>query len=96
MAAKKTVINKAEWIRKHPGTPASELIALAKKEGITISAAQVYTTRSDQKKKAGGARAKRGPGRPAAQSGSGGALGVLEGPIRAIIREEIKAILGKL
>jgi F0F1-type ATP synthase membrane subunit b/b' len=93
MATAKKTVNKSEYIRKHPNTPASELIAQAKKEGITLTAAQIYTTRSEAKRKAGGAPEK--AGRPAkvarlADSGRGTGNGI-EQMLRQLVREEIKA-----
>jgi hypothetical protein len=45
-AAKKK-INKSAWIRNQPGTmSASDVVAKAKAEGITVTANQVYTARS--------------------------------------------------
>ena len=72
-----TKVNKTAWIRSQPAnTPAKELVAKAKSQGITLSIAQVYTARSTGKK-AGlvrGPKAK--PGRPAAAA-SGGKSDVL-------------------
>lgn len=42
----KRLINKSEWIRKQPKLSAKELVEKAKKEGFTLSLAQVYTARS--------------------------------------------------
>jgi len=56
-------INKSAWIRSQPASlSASEVHAKAKKEGITLSIAQVYTARSTAKAKAG--IVARGVGRP--------------------------------
>jgi len=56
-------INKSAWIRSQPSAlNAAEVVAKAKKEGITLSIAQVYTARSTAKAKAG--IVSRGVGRP--------------------------------
>ena len=84
MATKKKTVNKAAWIRTQPtDLPAKELVSRAKKAGFAITEAQVYTTRSDMKKKGGGSALK-----PTRTSGGGGSLDVM---VRAIVREEIKA-----
>lgn len=58
-------VNKSEWIRQKPvSVPAKDLVDMAKKEGITLSLAQVYTARSAAKKAQAGGE-KRKPGRPA-------------------------------
>jgi hypothetical protein len=45
-------LNKSEWIRSQPASvSAQDLVKLAKKEGFTLTAAQIYTTRSQAKKK---------------------------------------------
>jgi len=45
-------INKSAWIRSQPASmSAAEVHAKAKKEGITLSIAQVYTARSTAKNK---------------------------------------------
>lgn len=61
----KSKTNKSEWIRQQPASlTAKELVAKAKKEGIEITDAQVYTTRSAAKKaKSESAPAKGKPGR---------------------------------
>jgi hypothetical protein len=46
-----TRVNKSAWIREQPLTmPAKQVVAKAKAQGITLSLAQVYTTRSSAKK----------------------------------------------
>jgi hypothetical protein len=60
-------VNKSAWIRGQPGTlSAADVVSKAKDAGIKLTVAQVYTTRSEAKRK--GSRpttaAKRGPGRP--------------------------------
>jgi hypothetical protein len=92
MAARK--VNKSAWIRSQPiETPAKELVAAAKKAGIKITDAQVYTARSSMKKAGGAPKGKPGP-KPKAQtiadSGRGAGNGSLEQTIRAIVRSEIK------
>jgi hypothetical protein len=69
--AKSGRVNKSAWIRALPHSmPAKEVVDKAKSEGIKLSIAQVYTTRSSAKK-----AGKRGPGGarrgrpPAAASG---------------------------
>jgi hypothetical protein len=60
-------VNKSAWIRSQPAsTPAKELVVQAKKEGIKLSLAQVYTARSTAKNASGPAQlvAPRQPGRP--------------------------------
>jgi hypothetical protein len=45
-------VNKSAWIRSQPlSLSAVDLVAKAKKEGIKLSAAQVYTARSTAKRK---------------------------------------------
>lgn len=47
-------VNKSAWIRALPVTmPAQDVIDKAKAQGIKLSIAQVYTTRSAAKKKSG-------------------------------------------
>lgn len=44
-------VNKSAWIREQPlNMPAKQVVAKAKAQGITLSLAQVYTTRSSAKK----------------------------------------------
>jgi hypothetical protein len=60
-------INKSAWIRSQSAsTPAKDLVAQAKKEGIKLSLAQVYTARSTAKNASGPAQlvAPSQPGRP--------------------------------
>lgn len=92
MATKK--VNKSAWIRSQPiDTPAKEVVAKAKKEGIKLTDAQVYTARSALKKSGGASKGKPGP-KPKAQnivsSGRSTGNGSLEDTIRAIVRSEIK------
>lgn len=55
-------LNKSEWIRvQDVGLSARDVVTLAQKEGITLTAAQVYTARSSAKKKV---EVKKKPGRP--------------------------------
>lgn len=89
MASKK--VNKSAWIRSQPiDTPAADLVAAAKKEGISISVGQVYTARSELRKK-GGTVGKPGrrPGSTVARvsTASGGSIDEM---IRAIVRDEVK------
>ena len=47
-------VNKSEWIRSQSSSiPAKEIVAKAKAQGISLSLAQVYTTRSNANKKPG-------------------------------------------
>lgn len=92
MATKK--VNKSAWIRSQSiDLPAKEVVAKAKKEGIRLTDAQVYTARSALKKTGGAVRGKPGP-KPKTQtiasSGRGAGNGSLEDAIRAIVRSEIK------
>lgn len=50
---------KAEFVRAHPGVPASELVALAKKDGVVMTPGHIYNIRAQDKKRAenGGATA---------------------------------------
>jgi hypothetical protein len=48
-------VNKSAWIRSQSAsTPAKEIVDLAKRQGIQLSLAQVYTARSTAKHGAGG------------------------------------------
>lgn len=63
-------VNKTAWIRSQSAsTPAKELVAKAKAEGITLSVAQVYTARSTGKKAGAVRTTKARVGRPAAGTG---------------------------
>ena len=45
-------VNKSAWIRSQPSTmPAADVVTKAKEAGIKLSVAQVYTTRSEAKRK---------------------------------------------
>ena len=45
-------INKSAWIRNQPNSmPAADVVSKAKEAGIKLSVAQVYTTRSEAKRK---------------------------------------------
>lgn len=45
-------VNKSAWIRSQPATmPAADVVSKAKEAGIKLSVAQVYTTRSEAKRK---------------------------------------------
>jgi hypothetical protein len=68
-------INKSAWIRSQSANlSAADVVSKAKEAGIKLTVAQVYTTRSEAKRK--GARglkvAKRGPGRPKAKAEANG------------------------
>ena len=69
--AKSGKVNKSAWIRALPRTmSAKDVVDKARGQGIKLSIAQVYTTRSAAKKKGGGgtrrAMAPRAAGRPRA------------------------------
>lgn len=72
MATKRTAsgagkVNKSAWIRALPRTmSAKDVVDKARAEGIKLSIAQVYTTRSAAKKKGGGGAAKRAASKPRA------------------------------
>lgn len=93
MATKK--VNKSAWIRDQaPALSANDVVAKAKKEGIKLTAAQVYTARSAKRKKGSAPKGKPGPKPKAAavvSSGRGTGNGSLEETIRAIVRSEIRA-----
>jgi hypothetical protein len=82
-------VNKSAWIRSQPtSTPAKDVVEKAKKEGIHISLAQVYTARSTAKNTAGKVRSPqiavtgaRRPGRPA----GGGSKGESELAFRRLV-----------
>jgi hypothetical protein len=61
-------VNKSAWIRSQPSTlSAAEVVGKAKQAGIKLSVAQVYTTRSEAKRKGGStasSTATRAIGRP--------------------------------
>ena len=60
----------AEWIRALPRTmSAKDVVDKARGEGIKLSIAQVYTTRSAAKKKGGAGAPKRGGARMSGVSG---------------------------
>jgi len=66
--ARSRKVNKSAWIRALPRTmPAKDVVEKAKGEGITLSIAQVYTTRSAAKKVRGRGRPARGPRGPRGQ-----------------------------
>jgi hypothetical protein len=49
-------VNKSEWIRSQPATlSAKDVVSKAKAEGINLTPAQVYTTRSVANRKPAGA-----------------------------------------
>ena len=51
MVSTKKKVNKSAWIRSQPAfLSAADVVAKAKKEGIKLSVAQVYTARSTAKK----------------------------------------------
>lgn len=66
-------LNKSEWIRSQPASlSAKEVVAKAKAEGIALSTAQVYTTRSNANRKPNG-RARSGTQRRVVPSGDNAA-----------------------
>lgn len=57
-APSNTRVNKSAWIRSQSAsTPAKEIVDLAKRQGIQLSLAQVYTARSTAKHGASGSSA---------------------------------------
>mgnify|MGYP003381562505 CR=1 FL=1 len=53
-------LSPSDFVRRYPDKSASEVVELAKKAGVKVSAGLVYTTRSYDKKKGGGASAPKG------------------------------------
>jgi hypothetical protein len=101
MASKKSAkskngVNKSAWIRQHPGAAVTELVAKAKAEGITISPGLVYAIRSDDKKKAGAGTSKVAKVGAPKQLVHASGLGNFDSAIRTIVREELRALLGKI
>jgi hypothetical protein len=92
---KKKIVNKSAWIRSQPAsTPAKDLVAKAKQAGIQITEGQVYTARSEQRRKGTPAPValKRAVRAATAAQTDGG----LDAMVRAIVREEIRAYFSKL
>ena len=52
-------MNKSQFVRTLPNATAKDVVAAAKKQGMTLSIGQVYNIRSVAKKRAGGGSAKR-------------------------------------
>lgn len=74
-------VNKSAWIRSQPfETPAKEVVEKAKREGISLSLAQVYTARSTAKQKPGPVARR---GRPPASAR--GATGDTEAAFRRFV-----------
>jgi len=72
---KSSKVNKSAWIRALPRTmSAKDVVDKARGQGIKLSVAQVYTTRSAAKKKTGGpakrAMGARSVGRPRVDGGN--------------------------
>lgn len=73
-------INKSAWVRAQPtDTPAADVVAKAKSEGIVMSVNYVYSVRQSARKaagKTGGPKttSKKGPGRPPATSKTSGGI----------------------
>jgi hypothetical protein len=82
-------LNKSAYIRERPNKTPAQIVEEAKAQGITIPASLVYAVRSSAKAKSetsvGSTKA---PGLTS--------LGGLEGAIRAIVKQELKALLSKL
>ncbi len=104
MASKKTSksksgTNKSAWIRSQPADkPAAEIVAMAKKAGIALSPGLVYAIRSADKNRKGKpskAASVKVAGRTSGSASTSG-LGGLEGAIRAIVREELRALLSRV
>lgn len=51
--AELTYGSKSDFVRSHPGLPAQELSALAKKQGFKLSAGLIYNVRATDKRRAG-------------------------------------------
>jgi hypothetical protein len=81
--------NKSEFIRDRPNKKPAEIIADADKQGFKLSGGLIYAVRSADKTKTPKA-AKAGPS-PGIAS-----LGSLDGAIRALVKQELKALLQKL
>jgi hypothetical protein len=68
-AAKSSKINKSAWIREQPGSmSAKEVVDKAAKAGIKLSVAQVYTTRSEAKKRGAKRGRPKGSGKGSAKA----------------------------
>lgn len=73
-------VNKSEFVRQMPpGTPAKDVVAAAKKQGIKLTERYVYVIRSSDKAKA---KRGKGPGRVAGRRG-----GDAETALRSAIAE---------
>jgi hypothetical protein len=81
MASKKPT-NKSQYIRDHSSLSPAEIVAKAKKEGIALTPQFVYSVRNSANK------AKRSKAPSTTQPH---VLGLLEEPIRKLIRDEIRA-----
>jgi hypothetical protein len=90
---RKQQVNKTRWIQEQDiNTPAAEIVQAAKAAGITITSGQVYTARSEARRKTEPKKAgSRLLAKPAA--GSGGSLDQM---VRAIVREEIRSYFAQL
>lgn len=93
----KPVVNKTAWIQsKDANVPAQDLVDQAKAEGITITLGQVYTARSEARRKVGkaaGSQAK-APAAKAPAAPSGGFADVMRQVCREVIREELDRYFG--
>jgi hypothetical protein len=83
-------LNKSAYIRERPNKTPAQIVEEAKAQGITIPASLVYAVRSSAKAKS------ETVGGGAIKATGLTSLGGLEGAIRAIVRQELKAILSKL
>lgn len=89
--------SKSEFIRQRLNLTPKETLAEAKAAGLKLSAAMVYSVRSDANKKGSAPKGKPGPKPKAAaavSSGRGAGNG-LEDVIRNIVRQEIKAFFSE-
>lgn len=67
-AAKLAHGSKSEFVRTHPGMPAAELAALAKKQGVALTPGLIYNIRAADKRRSG--KNGRVTGRAARSNGS--------------------------
>jgi hypothetical protein len=81
--------NKSEFIRDRPNKKASEIMADAEKQGFKVASSLIYAVRSaDKTKTPKAAKAGASPGIAS--------LGSLDGAIRAIVKQELQALVQKL
>lgn len=98
MASKKQKdgVNKSALIRKYPGIPAPEVVEKIKREHqVTVASSLVYAIRSADKQKTGGGGGT-AKGSKVSKATSAAGLGNFDAAIRAIVREELRALLSKI